>query len=695
MPQADQGAPAPAMPPPARADRARDRVRVPGPEVSNTRAMSAQALAFAPGTYDPVTGEVDVVWSTGAAVRRYDWWDEVYFDEILDLKGADLARLNAGAPLLLDHEREFEAVVGSVVPGSARLEKGAGVCRVRFDRTSAEGQAAENKVAGGHLRFVSVGYSVPADAWEKQGAPDGQPAAWVARQWTPFEVSLVPVPADAGAAMRNAPGGAPSAHLSSNRPTQAARGSTMPHENDPNAAAPNAMPAAPAPNADMGGARAAASPATPAAPVVDVAALRAAAVTAERARIATINDRCRALGLGDDLARAMIAEGVEGDAMNARLVDALAARSAAAPATPRVEVGTSHEDPGAVRAAMAEALAVRYMPAFKPTNDRHRDFAGWRARDFAGETLRLRGERVPRNPSELAERAFATTSDFPLLLSAAANKMLLAGYALYQPTFRGFMAKKSFNDFKAHNFLRAGDFPSLLQNGEDGEIKVGTLSENRETAILSTYGRRIRVTRQVLVNDDLSAFGDWSGMIGRRVSDFENATAMALVASNSGAGPNLSDAAAVFSTAHKNKSSSNTAITVAALGLGRQAVREQKSLDGLVLNLAPTVLLCGTAKQTEAEMMLASITPTANSAVNPFSGKLGVLSDANLSGNGWYLFADPGVAPVYIYGFLDGAEGPRVTTGPVQGFDAIEVQVLLDFGVAAIDYRGGYFNAGA
>jgi hypothetical protein len=63
-------------------------------------------------------------------------------------------------------------------------------------------------------------------------------------------------------------------------------------------------------------------------------------------------------------------------------------------------------------------------------------------------------------------------------------------------------------------------------------------------------------------------------------------------------------------------------------------------------------------------------------------------------GNRWYLFADPMASPVYVYGYLNGAEGPQVSTGPVSGVDGVEVSVIFDFGVGAIDWRGAWFNPG-
>ena len=43
---------------------------------------------------------------------------------------------------------------------------------------------------------------------------------------------------------------------------------------------------------------------------------------------------------------------------------------------------------------------------------------------------------------------------------------------------------------------------------------------------------------------------------------------------------------------------------------------------------------------------------------------------------------------------VHGAEGPQVTTGPVSGVDGVEVSVIFDFGVGAIDWRGAWFNPG-
>ena len=78
---------------------------------------------------------------------------------------------------------------------------------------------------------------------------------------------------------------------------------------------------------------------------------------------------------------------------------------------------------------MAETLVARSTPACQPRTTvpnagRHAEVMGWRPCDTIGELLRLRDDRqVAGNPILLTERAFHTTNDFPLLHSAAANKM--------------------------------------------------------------------------------------------------------------------------------------------------------------------------------------------------------------------------------------------------------------------------------
>jgi hypothetical protein len=208
----------------------------------------------------------------------------------------------------------------------------------------------------------------------------------------------------------------------------------------------------------------------------------------------------------------------------------------------------------------------------------------------------------------------------------------------------------------------------------------------------------IRVTRQMLVNDDLGAFTDFASMIGRRVADFENATAYALVNSAGGDGPTLTTGAAtVFGTAaaRANKAGAGTALDLPNLALGRAAVMRRKTLDGLPIAVGAQMrLLVGPNQELAARQLTVSVQATQTSNANVYAGFVQPLVEPLIPANRWYLFSDPMAAPVYVYGYLNGAEGPQVTTGNVQGVDGVEVSVIFDFGVGAIDWRGAWFNPG-
>lgn len=448
----------------------------------------------------------------------------------------------------------------------------------------------------------------------------------------------------------------------------------------------------------------------PATPPVDVEAIRADAETAVLQRVAAVDEvLAAAAALVPDEQRAALRTEAMRERLTAEQVRArafevaaeLARGGAGAPPirpTQIVRVGASGDDPAVIREAMADALAIRLRPRLTVANDRHREFATHRPTDMLRDLAEARGDhRLARNRMEMITRSFHSSSDFPLLLSSALNKILLADYGQATPTYRMFMGERVFNDFKAHSFLRVGDFPALAALNEGGAITLGTISEGREQVTLATYARGLRVTRQMLINDDLGAFNDFSTMIGRRIVDFENTTAFTIVASGSGAGPNLADGNAVFTTGRGNRSASGAAIDLTTLAAARQSLRGRTSPDGLKLNLSARYLLTGPAYETTAwQFASAQYVPATAATANPFRGLYEPIVDANITGNNWYLFADPGVAPVYVYGFLAGAAGPQTRTYTPEASDgAVAVDVWLDFACGAIDWRGGQFNAGA
>jgi hypothetical protein len=671
---------------PASADPAlSDRLPPDGQSITARRAITA------PATVDRAARTVEVVWSTGARARNFVPSLGGITEELdMSPNAVRMAQLRSGNAPVLNTHRSSDArdVLGRVI--AARLEGGRGHARLQFSG-AADVEPLWQRIADGTLRAVSIGYRV--HRYDQRPDPVSGEMIYRAVDWEPFEISIVPIPVDRDAQVRGAaPQGTPSFAIEPALPDEEI---PMTETTPETPAAPLAPPAASPP--------ATTTVETP----PDLEALRSEAQRAERERISGIDgaiDAARAL-VGTETAAHIRREAVERgwhpDQARRSLFDAMV-KSAPPPAVPaRPETGPGHDSPSDILDAMAEALAARSMPGYQPQGTgRHAEFMGWRPSDMIGELLRVRGERnVPRNPTLLAERAFHTTSDFPLLLSAAANKMLLAAYQPAAPSYRQIFLRRDFRDFKPHRHLRVGDFPTLMPLMENGEIQAGTMSESQEIVLLQTFARRIRVTRPMLVNDDLGAFTDFAAAIGRRVADFENATAYALLNQANGDGPTLTNGpAAVFGTAaaRLNKAAAGSALDINNLAAGRAAILRQKTLDGLPISVGNAMkLLVGPSLELPARQLTVSVGATQINQTNIYAGFVQPLVEPLIPNNRWYLYADPPTAPVYVYGYLNGAEGPQVTTGPVSGVDGVEVSVIFDFGVGAIDWRGAWFNPGA
>ena len=111
-----------------------------------------------------------------------------YFgNEVLshEREAADLGRLNDGAPLLFNHDPD--RVVGVVERAWVDGDKKRGYVKVRFSRNSFAKEVMAD-VKDGVLRGVSFGYAI--NKMEERGDN------FVATEWSPYEVSVVSIPAD-------------------------------------------------------------------------------------------------------------------------------------------------------------------------------------------------------------------------------------------------------------------------------------------------------------------------------------------------------------------------------------------------------------------------------------------------------------------------------------------------------------------
>lgn len=167
-----------------------------------TIALPMLDVRAAVGEVNEADRTIEVTFSTGAGVERYDWArGERYIERLsLDPAHVRLERLNSGAPVLDTHTGwSVKSILGAVVEGTASIVgKKDARAMLRFSKR-ADVEPVWQDVIDKIVRFVSMGYRIHKYEEERgKGLP-----IRTAIDWEPFEVSMVPMPADVGAKTRS------------------------------------------------------------------------------------------------------------------------------------------------------------------------------------------------------------------------------------------------------------------------------------------------------------------------------------------------------------------------------------------------------------------------------------------------------------------------------------------------------------
>lgn len=173
--------------------------------MKKTVEIATQSRAADLSAPDQEKRTVDLTWTTGAAVRRVDFWTgEPWLEELsTDPAHVRMGRMNSGAPLLNSHASyDLGSVLGVVERAS--MDGGKGTATARFSRRK-DVEPILQDVVDGIIRNVSVGYKVYRfEDVSTQEDIKARIRRMRAVDWEPVEVSLVPVGADAGAGVARA-----------------------------------------------------------------------------------------------------------------------------------------------------------------------------------------------------------------------------------------------------------------------------------------------------------------------------------------------------------------------------------------------------------------------------------------------------------------------------------------------------------
>jgi len=311
-------------------------------------------------------------------------------------------------------------------------------------------------------------------------------------------------------------------------------------------------------------------------------------------------------------------------------------------------------------------------------------------------------ERTFRNSREALRFAFGrdiqaglSAVDLGGILSNVANKFLLEGFFSVERTWRNVCAVRNVPDFKTVTSYRLVGRDQYEQVAPGGELKHGTLGNESFTNKADTYGLLLSIDRRDIINDDLGAITLVPRKLGRgsglKINDVFWKAFM--------------DNAAFFVAANKNYLvGADTALGIDGLTKAETSFMEQVDPEGKPIGVMPAVLLVPPALSAIATQLNKSLelrdtgSNVKYPVSNPHQGKFRAevsryLSNPQYPGNSakaWYLLSDPNDLPVIEVAFLNGQESPVIETAEAD-FNVLGVRMrgYHDFGVALQDPRGG------
>ena len=661
--------------------------------MTTTSDQFSRSSSTRPRSVDEEARTVEVVWTTGGDVLRLDWNTGEKFWERLEVsaEAIDLSLLNAGAPLLASHARwGLNGQLG--VTERAWVEDGVAAALVRFSKRE-DVEPHWQDVVDGVLHHASTGYTVLR--WEETGErKDGYPVR-IAKRWRPAEISMVTVPADAGASTRSAPvappnGATPGADDGSARGAvqgdnmaDAAEGAPGTGTNEPT------EPTNPTPQTRS-------APAGQSVPRPSESELMDRGAARERERMASITDETTRAGM-PELAAELIRSGATIEQTRARIVDAVAERHASQSVT-SVNVGGSREQDFARVAA--EALAIRLGVASGDLEaELERDARAYAHRpvmDLCRTMVELGGANTLHMGRREFQRAMMT-SDFGAIVADVSERTLRRAYDETPKTFEQVFRPTNARNFKAIERAALSVAPDLQLVAEGDPYPRVTIGDSKESYTVAKYGQEMQLTWEAMINDDLDALERIPQMQGSAAARKESDLVWGVLLGNAA----MSDTRAIFNATDGNLSDvvfDAEGLAAARLHLRTRRGKTDAEVDASYLGLGLATVVVGPELEDTAEKLLMPMLDFQSSEreklVAPGLRNTRLVVEQRITGTNWFALADYRQIDTVEYARMAGLAGPEIFRYSSDNIDDLTYRIRHVYGAGCIDRLGMWKSTG-
>lgn len=307
------------------------------------------------------------------------------------------------------------------------------------------------------------------------------------------------------------------------------------------------------------------------------------------------------------------------------------------------------------------------------------------------------------NRSQVVNAAFThSSSDFSHILAGGAEKSVLKGWQDSGETFQKWTRTGSLSNFHEAKRVGLNGFSKLDKVPEGAEYKYITTSDKGVPIALATYGNIFSVTRQAIINDDLTQLTTIPMAMGRAAARTVGNLVYLLLTSKG----KFTDGKALFHADHKNLIAKD--MDMVGLDEARKLMRLQEDANGDSLNITPAFVLVPAALESAARRAIlssSSVFPVGDeSTINQNPGIINVVKDMaeviveprldKANSKEWYVAAAKGMDTIEV-AYLDGMDTPYLEEQVGFTVDGVAWKVRIDAGVAALDYRGLLKSSGA
>lgn len=319
-----------------------------------------------------------------------------------------------------------------------------------------------------------------------------------------------------------------------------------------------------------------------------------------------------------------------------------------------------------------------------------------------------------------------SVSDFPLLMGDVIDRMLLARFNALPQVWRQYISVGGpLRDFRTIRMLTTDGGNEEWNEISDLEgLTYTNITESGYTLEPKLYGKAIRLSWRLMMNDNLDAFREIPEALAQGGRRTINKFATDLLFDSSGPDATL------FTTGRGNRLSGNPALSVTSLGAAIAALMGQTDSTGEPIAVEGVRLVYGPGLEVTVRNILNTLTFDATTDAGAATGRTlrvnnwltagitpvmdpyipQVVTGGNAA-TSWALVADPGVGrPIARIQFLQGFEQPALyqktpntqrvggavdpDVGDFQSMTS-EFKGLVAFGGAVLEYRAGIASSGA